>query len=215
MAVLLGVASLDELLGATIDLLRVMEIDQTATGTVPTGVSDKVRHLRTHGNLAIPHGTSRLYDVCVAIRNSVAHHGSRQGPFISAWNRLGEAEKAWWEDAAGQRPRLTSSTDEIDLNDHELITIMRVLDRVAIEMNEGLAAALNNSQWAWLVARELWLVSPMRAGDPIRNVGAVQRRARRLWRLDVPAEAAKEVLSDKAMRNDATSAALFGQPPEH
>jgi hypothetical protein len=214
MAVLLGVASLDELLGATIDLLRVMDIDRTATGTVPTGVSDKVRHLRTHGRLSIPEGTSRLYDVCVAIRNSVAHHGSRQGPLTAAWNRLGEAERDWWEVAAGQAPRLTSPSDEIDLNDHELITIMRVLDRVAIEMNEGLAVALSDSQWAWLVARELWIVSPMHAGDPIRNVGAVQRRARRLWRLDVPADVAKESLSDKAMRNDTRSEALLGRPLE-
>jgi hypothetical protein len=100
------------------------------------------------------------------------------------------------------------------LDDHELITVMRVLDRVAIEVNEELATALTDMQWARLVARELWLARPAQAGDPNRNVGAVQRRARRLWRFDVSADAAKKALSDKNLRHDAPSAELVRNPLE-
>ncbi len=213
-AVLLGVASLDDLLGAAINLLRVMNIDGTASGTVPTGVSDKTKHLKTHGKLRLAEGTCRLYDLCVAIRNSVSHQGSRQKPLAAAWERLDTAEREWWENSAGRSLYLTSPTDEIQMDDRELITVMRVLDRTALEMNEQLATALSEVQWAWLVARELWLINPSQAGNPLRNVGAVQRRARRLWRLDISTAAATEALSDTGLRGDSTSLALVHQPLE-
>jgi hypothetical protein len=101
-AVLLGVASLDELLGAVINLLRVVGKDETEAGTTQTGVSDKLGHLTKYGGLSISDGTIRLYDVCLAIRNSVAHHGSQQKPLADAWRRLKSPEQKWWEGSAGR-----------------------------------------------------------------------------------------------------------------
>jgi hypothetical protein len=73
MAIVLGVATLDDLLGSVIRLLRATGHDATRAGELDTGVSAKLSHLNEHGQLELDVETRALHNLLVEIRHAVTH----------------------------------------------------------------------------------------------------------------------------------------------
>jgi hypothetical protein len=192
--VLLGVASLDDLLGATITLTRECGCDSTSAGEVETGVSAKLRHVVQHAELPIPSGTVKLHDLLLSIRHSVTHYGAQQRVVRRAWEALSAVERQWWSEAAGRALTLTSDTDELVMDDREVLATFKTLDRVAVDVNLGLRGRVPESEWAKQVVAEFRALAPTKAGDPARNVGAVVRHAANQWRLALGETAVQRAL---------------------
>lgn len=169
LAVVLGVATLDDLLGSSITLLRSLGYDSTEPGMIDTGLSKKLRHLIEHGELAIETGTCNLHDLAIAMRNAVAHAGSRQKPVIDAWRRLGQADVEWWTRQAGRELPLSGPEEGLHIDDRELVAAFKTMDRVSLEMNAQLSGRVETEKWAELAVAEYRAFAPTKANNPQQN----------------------------------------------
>jgi hypothetical protein len=185
MAIVVGVAAIDDLLGSFIDLLRATGHDRSSAGCVDTGVSAKLEHLRNYAGVAVTSDTTKLYGLLVEIRHAVTHYGARQRPVRQAWNRLGEDPQAWWREAAGRNLPLTREGDELRVDDRELLASLKTLDRVALEVSRGVRTTLTDEQWADLIVAEYREVDRARANDPFSNVRRIKQHASSVWRIRI------------------------------
>lgn len=195
MAIVVGVAAIDDLLGAIIQLLRATGHDRSRPGSVDTGVSAKLEHLRRHGHLDLSDDTQGLYGLLVEVRHAVTHYGGRQRPVRQAWDRLGDPAREWWIAATGRALPLTRDTEELRVGDRELLGALKTLDRVALEIARGLQATLTEAQWADLVVAEYRQLDRAKANDSSSNVRRIKRFADSVWRMRVSDAAATAALS--------------------
>ena len=197
MSVVMSVSALDDLLGATIKLLRDLGLDTTPAGSVDTGLSAKLRYLNDHGGLDVGSPEVRLHDFCIAVRNSLTHHAASQRPVRAAWDRLGEEEQAWWERAATRPIAWTGDSDPIALDDRDLLVFFKALDRIALSVNRGVRNRIPDARWAQLVYDEYRSAAPSKAANPQHHVAeSTMVHAQKLWRLELRRDVVDSVLAD-------------------
>jgi hypothetical protein len=203
LSVVAGVSALDDLLGATIRLLRDLELDSTRAGDQDTGVSAKLRHLASHGGLGIDAAELRLHAFCVALRNSVTHHGGSQRPVRIAWERLLIDEQTWWESTATRPLPLTGDTHLLRFDDRELVAFFKVLDRIALAVNKEVLDRVAETQWAALVYEEYRSVAPSKAANPQQPVAkSTLAHARKVWRLELDPSVVENMLRARGLVSD-------------
>jgi hypothetical protein len=195
MAIIVGGATMDELLSAVIRLLRATGHDSTAVGDVDTGVSAKLSHLLRHGQVEIDVDTRALHQLLIEIRHAVTHYGARQRPVRDAWERLGDGARAWWTGAAGQALPLTTDTEELRVGDRELLGALKTLDRVGVAVSAGLRRIVSEEQWADLAVCEYRQLSLAKANDPSSNLRRILTFSRSVWRLRLDPDVAARALS--------------------
>jgi hypothetical protein len=195
MAIVVGVATMDELLGAVIRLLRATDHDSTIAGTVDTGVSTKLSHLSQHGQLEIDLDTRALHQLLIEVRHAVTHYAALQRPVREAWDRLSDEARDWWTDAAGQALPLTSDAEELRVGDHELLGALKTLDRVGVEVSAGLQRVVTEAQWADLMVGEYRQLNLATANDPSSNVRRILTFSRSIWRFQLDRDLASVALS--------------------
>jgi hypothetical protein len=78
MAIVVAVARIDELLGEFINCLGRLAMT-CRSGTVDTGVSAKLDHLRRHSGLDVAADTLALYGMLVEVRHAVTHYELGRG----------------------------------------------------------------------------------------------------------------------------------------
>jgi len=195
MGVVTCISAFDDLLGATIKLLRDLRLDPTPAGSEDTGVSAKLRYLETHGGLSISPAEIRLHDLGVALRNSVTHHAASQRLVRKAWDRLDEEEQAWWERAATRSIPFTHDTHALALDDRDLVAFFKAFDRIALSVNRELRQRVSEAQWARLVYDEYRTVAPSKAANPQHHVAeSTLVYAQKVWRLELKRDVVESVL---------------------
>jgi hypothetical protein len=100
MAIVVALAAMDDLLGATIRLLRATGHDATLAGSIDTGVDAKLRHIRRNAHITIDSDTASLHGLLVAVRHAAIHYGGRQRTVATAWRALSVSTRDWWMTAA-------------------------------------------------------------------------------------------------------------------
>jgi hypothetical protein len=188
MAIVLGVAAMDDLLGGTIRLLRVAGHDDSSAGSLDTGVSAKLKHLSSCGGLKVDSDTLALHGLLVAIRHAVTHYGARQKPVADAWKRLSGDARERWTMTAGRPLPLTGDENELRIDDREALASLKALDCVAVEVADSLRATLDEREWAALVVAEYREWDRAKANDPNSNVRRIKRHAYTVWRIALSEE---------------------------
>ena len=195
MAIVVGIAMMDELLGAVIRLLRATGHDSTTVGEADTGVSAKLPHLIRYGQLEIGVDTRALHQLLVEVRHAVTHYGARQRPVRDAWERLSDGARDWWAEAAGQRLPLTNDSEELRVGDRELLGAFKSLNRVGLAVSDGLRCVVTEEQWADLIVCEYRQLSLAKANDPASNLRRILTFGRTVWRLHLDRDVASRALS--------------------
>jgi hypothetical protein len=195
MSIVVGVATVDELLGAAIHLLRATHHDPTEAGTVDTGVSAKLSHLSGQCCLVIDSDARGLYALLIEIRHAVTHYGGQQLPVRQAWERLSGDAQEWWTAAASRGLPLTQDEAELRVDDRELLAALKTLDRVALVVSDGLRMILDDDQWADLIVGEYRQLNLSKANDPGSNLRRIVTFGRSIWRLTLAEEQAAAALS--------------------
>jgi hypothetical protein len=185
MAIVSAIAATDDLLGATIRLLRATGHDASPSGSTDTGVSAKLRHLSRHGCQGIDADTLALHSLLVEIRHVVPHYGARQKPAADAWRRLSSDARERWIAAAGRPLPLTQEDSELRLDDRELLAALKTLDQVALEVAQSLRQTVSEPEWANLVVAEYRQMDLSKANDPNSNLHRIKKHASAAWRFPI------------------------------
>lgn len=197
MSVVMSVSALDDVLGATIKLLRDLGLDTTPAGTVDTGLSAKLRYLNDHGGLNVGSAEIRVHDFCIALRNSLTHHAGSPRPVRAAWDRLGEEEQAWWQHAATHTIAWTDDSVPIALDDRDLLAFFKALDRIGLSVNRQVRERIPEALWAQLVYDEYRSAAPSKAANPQHHIAeSTMVHAQKVWRLELRRDVVDRVLTD-------------------
>lgn len=193
------VAGFDRLLGEVIRLLRRVGIDTVDPSAAETGLSAKLGHLSTAGDLRLEPQNDALWALLVAVRNSVVHHGSSQRPVFAAWQACArqnpdvDAQATWTRLA--ERPLPVAGTNaRLALTDREVVGAQRTLDTIAIDLAAKLRARVAPLDWARLVAAEEGPKHPGVLTDPTRNVRKLMAWANHGWALQIDDATAERAL---------------------
>jgi hypothetical protein len=195
------VAGFDALLGETIRLLRRLGVDTSDPDRTDTGMSAKAAHLRTHAGVVLEPAHERLYDLLLAIRHSVIHHGSTQAPVAKAWNACldggpGQSPQAIWSAQAGGPLPLEHADGRLRFSDREVVGCQRVLDAIAIDLAAKLRRRITPVDWARLVAATEGPLHPGILTDPTRRVGKLRAWTTAGWGVEIDDEMAEHALAE-------------------
>jgi hypothetical protein len=184
------VSEFDRLLGEVGRMLREVGLDESETGRVAFGLSAKVDHLRRHAGVALSPTNELLWDLLVAIRNSVVHFGASEVPVRQAWTRCGrpwagseETAQDVWSRLA-ERPLPLSAKAEptrLQFGDREVVGCQRVLDSIGIDLASKLRARVPSVLWAQLLLRDRADKSKAILYSPPRNVRKLRAWLEKDW----------------------------------
>jgi hypothetical protein len=194
MAIASAIAITDDLLAATIRLLRATGHDASSPEETNTGVSAKLLHLSRNGCHNINADTLALHSLLVEIRHAVPHYAARQKPAADAWKNLSSSARERWTAAAGRPLPLTTENSELRLDARELLAALKTLDRLALEIAHSLRQTIDEPEWAALVVAHYRQMDPTKANDPNSNLRRIKKHAASVWRITISDEIATAAL---------------------
>lgn len=98
---------------------------------------------------AISEDLARMFDLVRHIRNRIIHYGGTEGSHLSdKWNAMSTPAKQSWERLARRPLPIQGSDREMALGLDELIAVLALTKRLAVEVNGVLQTAVPLEQWA-------------------------------------------------------------------
>ena len=195
------VSQFDRLLKGAIQMLRRVGLDTLDPDKVDIGLSKKTSHLRKHVGVPLERHNEALWNLLVAVRNSVVHNGLAQAPVRAAWSACADEGASTdgqdrWSEAAGCPFPVNDSDAPLALTEREVVACQQVLDLIGVDLSKKLRARVDPVDWARLVIDEYRTHKPEAlGGDEKRNVRKLMAWCSQAWGVEVSESEAQEALA--------------------